>query len=132
MLIGERVDCHGAWQFPQGGLDPGESLEAGLKRELQEELSLLPAHYTVRECHGPYRYSFPPGFTKGGYQGQEQHYFRLRLLVGEEVVNVHTAHPEFRVARWIDPAAFSLAWVPPMKQEVYRRVFADFFGLRIA
>ena len=92
----------------------------------------MPAHYEVRESRGPYRYLFPPGFTKDGFHGQEQHYFRLRLLAGEEVVNVHTAHPEFRTARWIDPANFSLAWLPPKKQEVYRRVFADFLGLRLA
>ncbi len=131
VLIGERTDHPGSWQFPQGGLDPGEPLEVGLPRELCEELSLEPHHYTIGECRGPYRYLFPPGRTKQGYQGQEQHYFRLRLLGPESSVNVHTRHPEFRAVRWIVPAEFSLAWLPEMKHEVYRQVFADFFGLAL-
>ena len=132
VLIGERADRRGSWQFPQGGLDPGESPQAGLPRELREELSLEPWHYRIGECHGPYRYLFPPGRTKHGFHGQEQHYFRLRLLGSESAVNVHTAHPEFRAVRWIEPAGFSLAWLPEMKHDVYRQVFADFFGVRLA
>lgn len=132
VLVGERSDYSGSWQFPQGGLDPGESPEVGLSRELYEELSLEPRHYTVGERRGPYRYLFPPGRTKQGYRGQEQHYFRLRLTGLESAVNIHTAHPEFRAVRWIVPAEFSLAWLPEMKHEVYRRVFADFFGVRIS
>ena len=131
VLIGERSDFPGSWQFPQGGIDPGESPVTALPRELQEELSLAPSHYTVGEHHGPYRYLFPPGRTKQGFHGQEQHWFRLRLLAPESAVNVHTAHPEFRAVRWIVPAEFSLAWLSPMKHDVYRRVFADFFGVEI-
>ena len=132
VLVGERADHAGSWQFPQGGLDPGESLETGLSRELREELLLEPRHYRVGERRGPYRYLFPPGRTKQGYQGQEQHYFRLRLTGPEAAVNVHTAHPEFRAVRWIVPAEFSLAWLPEMKWAVYRQVFADFFGVTLA
>ena len=121
-----------SWQFPQGGLDPGESPEEGLPRELREELSLEPGDYAVEDKRGPYRYLFPPGRTKEGYQGQEQHYFRLRLLAPAAKVNVHTPHPEFQVVRWIEPADFRLAWLPEMKHEVYRQVFRDFFGLEIS
>lgn len=132
ILIGERADCAGSWQFPQGGLDPGESPEAGLIRELREEVSLEPRHYTVEERRGPYRYLFPAGITKRGFNGQEQHYFRLRLRVPESTVDLATEKPEFQAARWIEPAEFSLAWLPGMKHDVYRQVFLDFFGVKIA
>lgn len=132
VFIGERADHPGAWQFVQGGLESGESPEIGLRRELQEELSLEPAHYTVGEQRGPYRYLFPPGRTKAGYSGQEQWYFRVVLLGSESAVDIHTAHPEFRDVRWIDPADFRLAWLPLMKHGVYQEVFRDFFGVRLS
>ncbi len=132
VFIGERADCPGSWQFPQGGLEPGEGSVDGLMRELEEELSLVPDQYAVGEKRGPYRYLFPPGVIKHGYRGQEQHYFRVSMITDGDVVNIHTKHPEFRAVRWIDPAEFSLAWLPPMKHKVYRQVFADFFGLQIS
>ncbi len=131
ILVGERMDRADSWQFPQGGLDPQESPEEGLPRELHEELSLEPGDYAVETKRGPYRYLFPPGRTKQGYRGQEQHYFRLRLLAPASKVSVRTPHPEFRAVRWIEPADFRLAFLPEMKHEVYRQVFRDFFGLEI-
>ena len=131
VLVGERFDTPNSWQFPQGGLEPGETAEAGLRREVREELSLEPADYSVGEKRGPYRYLFPSGYTKKGYRGQEQTYFRLRLLGPESRVNVATPEPEFRAVRWIDPAAYSLASLPEMKRGVYRQVFLDFFALKI-
>ena len=131
VLVGERTDTPDSWQFPQGGLAPGESPEEGLPRELHEELSLEADDYAVETRLGPYRYLFPPGRTKEGFRGQEQHYFRLRLLAPASKVNIHTPHPEFRAVRWIYPAEFRLAWLPAMKHDVYRQVFRDFFRLEI-
>ena len=132
ILVGERVRWRGSWQFPQGGIDGRESPEEGLRRELREEVSLEPGDYSVEARCGPYRYLFPAGWTKKGYDGQEQHYFRLRLLAPASKVNVQTAHPEFRAARWIEPTEYRLAWLPEMKHAVYREVFREFFGLEIA
>ena len=33
-----------AWQFPQGGIKPGESPETAMYRELYEEIGLMPQH----------------------------------------------------------------------------------------
>ncbi len=131
ILICERADHPGSWQFPQGGIDAGETPESALPRELWEELSLEPDHYSVEERRGPYRYDFPPGIVKWGCHGQEQTYFRLRLRGGVGVINHATAHPEFRAVRWIKPAAFPLASLPPMKHAVYQRVLRDFFGVEL-
>ena len=46
-------------------------------------------------------------------------------------IDVATEHPEFRAQRWIMPAQFRIEWLPEMKREVYRAVFADFFGLKM-
>lgn len=131
LLIAERVDTAGAWQFPQGSLEAGETLADALRRELWEEVSLLPEHYSVRERRGPYRYLYGEGRKKKGYHGKEQHYFLVDLLGLPSCVNVATAHPEFRTHGWVAPAAFRLDWLPPMKREVYRAVLRDFFGLQL-
>jgi putative (di)nucleoside polyphosphate hydrolase len=129
VLIGERRDTAGCWQFPQGGLDPGETPVAGLARELREELGIKPDQYAVIDCKGLYRYLFPPGRTKAGYQGQEQTYFLLDWLDGARQIEASTPVPEFRAVRWILPQDFQLAWLPPMKHAVYRQVFQDFFAV---
>lgn len=40
VLAFERADRPGAWQLPQGGLEPGEDWERGVWRELHEETGL--------------------------------------------------------------------------------------------
>lgn len=131
ILICERINPPGSWQFPQGGVDKGETFAEALVREVREELSLEPTDYVMEERRGPYRYEFPAGFTKKRYGGQEQTYFRLRLTTSPDAINVATSHPEFRAVRWIEPARFLLNWLPAMKHEVYRQVLRDFFGAAI-
>jgi putative (di)nucleoside polyphosphate hydrolase len=31
--------------------------------------------------------------------------------------------------RWIEPKEFQIHWVPGFKQNVYRQIFFDFFGI---
>ena len=131
ILIGERVAVAGAWQFPQGGVDAGESHEEAIGRELWEEIGVLPEHYEMREKRGPYYYLFPPGVTKRGHNGKEQWYFLCDFRASDDCVDVNTKHPEFRAWKWIRPEKFSVEWLPEMKHEVYRQVFLDFFGVKL-
>jgi len=131
IFIGERVATPGAWQFPQGGVDDGQSHEEAMRRELWEEIGVKPEHYTLADKRGPYHYLFPAGLTKRGHNGKEQYYFLCEYLASDAEIDVATPHPEFRDWRWIKPEEFSLAWLPEMKVEVYRRVFQDFFGVRL-
>jgi putative (di)nucleoside polyphosphate hydrolase len=129
ILIGERSNVPGAWQFPQGGVKKTETALEALARELQEEVSLAPAHYRVVESKGPYRYVFPPGQSKEGFDGQEQTYFLIEFTGVDSNINVTTDEPEFVRFRWIEPSEFRIEWVPRFKREVYRKVFSDFFGI---
>ena len=131
ILICERYNTAGAWQFPQGGVDEGESLEQALTRELFEEISLKAGDYTVLDRKGPYRYLYGDGRLVRGHHGKVQHYFLARLDAPAARINVETEHPEFRDIRWILPADFKIKWLPEMKHEVYRAVFKDFFGVVI-
>ena len=38
LFIASRSDIEGAWQFPQGGIDEGETPREALYRELEEEI----------------------------------------------------------------------------------------------
>ena len=38
IFIASRTDVENAWQFPQGGIDEGESAKEALYRELEEEI----------------------------------------------------------------------------------------------
>ena len=129
ILICERVNMAGAWQFPQGGVDKGESHEQAFVREMAEELSLKGNDYQVVATKGPYRYTFGNGRKKKGFHGQEQYYSLALLIASEKCINVRTKHQEFRAVRWIVPAEFDLTWLPEFKRDVYRAVLRDFFGV---
>ena len=131
ILVAERLHVPGAWQFPQGGVDEGETHEQALVRELWEEIGVVPDDYQVVLRKGPYRYLFGDGKTKKGYHGKEQHYFLCEFSAPDSRINVATQEPEFRAFMWIQPSHFRLHWLPEMKRPVYRAVFEDFFGVSI-
>jgi len=131
ILICERTDAPGGWQFPQGGIEAGETRLTALEREVLEEISLPRTAYSISSVRGPYRYRFPAGLTKKGFHGQAHHYFLLRLRGPKSLLNVAGPNAEFRSTRWIKPEEFNLAWLPPMKRRAYRRVLQDFFGATV-
>lgn len=128
LLIGQRSDHPSCWQFPQGGVDKGESAREALVREVEEEVGLRAESYRVAEERGPYIYDFPGGPDRRGYLGQCQTYFLCDLSPGTEISLVGTCG-EFLDVRWAAPDEFPLDTVPAMKREVYRRVLRDFFGV---
>ena len=130
ILVCERLGVPDAWQFPQGGIDGMETPEQALTRELREEIGVRPEHFTIVSRHGPYRYEYGNGRIKKGYHGKEQIYFLCDFSGTDAQIKVETEHPEFQAFRWIAPATFQLAWLPVMKQGVYRAVFADVLGLK--
>ena len=133
VLVGERVGLPDSWQFPQGGLDPHESPEEGLPRELHEELSLEPDDYAVETKRGPYRYLVSAGSDETGISRPGTALFPA-AFAGTGVQG-QCPHGPPRVPRGaLDRArrTFRLAWLPEMKHEVYRQVFRDFFGLEIS
>lgn len=128
IFVGERLSIANAWQFPQGGVDAGESHEDAIRRELWEEIGVLAEDYRITKKRGPYYYLFPAGITKKGQNGKEQYYFLCEYVGSDDRIDVAQEHPEFRSWRWIDPSEFQLDWLPEMKREVYRQVFRDFFN----
>jgi len=108
---GKRIRTH-SWQFPQGGIDRGETPEQAMFRELHEEVGLKPDHVQiVARTPDWLRYEVPDRFirreSRGHYRGQKQIWFLLQLLGYDTDLNLRaTDHPEFDAWRWND------YWVP--------------------
>lgn len=134
LLICERSTIPGAWQFPQGGVDDGETVGQALAREVREEVGLSPEHYEIIRHADGYRYLYPPDVRfkkkkKHGFHGQEQTYYLCRLKHDAPPINVDQRPREFSAYRWIAPQEFVLDWLPAFKHEVYRSVMKDFFNI---
>jgi putative (di)nucleoside polyphosphate hydrolase len=133
ILIAERARFKGAWQFPQGGVDDGETMEQALFREVEEEIGVRRDLITIASKRGGYRYAFPKGRLKYGlYGGQEQTYFLCQFHGKDADIDLNTHNREFGRWKWILPHEFDMNWVPRFKQRVYRAVFQDFFEIELA
>ena len=95
-FIAHRLDIKGAWQFPQGGIDEGESPRIALLRELKEEIGTNEVEI-ISECPDWIQYDFPRTMAKKmyvGFAGQIQKYFLVRLK-NDLAINIKTPIPEF-------------------------------------
>jgi putative (di)nucleoside polyphosphate hydrolase len=122
---GKRVGEH-AWQFPQGGINHGESPEQAMYRELWEELGLRPHHVRiVGRTRDWLRYDVPRNWVRrewrSAYRGQKQIWYLLRMVGRDcDVCLRATDHPEFDAWRWSD------YWIPldsviEFKRQVYQQ-----------
>lgn len=129
---GKRIREH-AWQFPQGGIDHGESPEVAMYRELMEEVGLRPEHIEILgRTRDWLRYEVPSNWIKrewrSSYRGQKQIWFLLRLVGQDSDVSLRaTSHPEFDAWRW------SEYWVPledvvEFKRDVYKMALNELAG----
>ena len=102
---GKRIREH-AWQFPQGGINRGESPEQAMFRELHEEVGLLPEHVKILGRTREWlRYDVPKNWVRREwrttYKGQKQIWFLLRLVGRDTDVSLRSSeHPEFDAWRW--------------------------------
>ena len=97
-LLVHKPREHHAWQFPQGGIELGESLEEAGKRELQEELGTSRFQGFFKSKHVLF-YDFPPGYDKEGYKGHKQNYLLVEFM-GEDK-DIHLSAEELDEYRFV-------------------------------
>jgi len=122
-----------AWQFPQGGLQEGESVHEALYRELEEEVGLAKDDVElVTSTRGWLRYRLPKHMLRHDSLplciGQKQKWFLLRLKAPESQINL-SGHvdQEFDHYEWVS-YWYPLDKVVSFKREVYRRALKELVG----
>jgi len=122
-----------SWQFPQGGIDKGESPEEAMYRELYEEVGLKPHDVRILGSTRSWlHYKLPNRMIRHDSQpvciGQKQRWFLLKLVSPESSINLlHTNHPEFDDWRWVS-YWYPVRQVISFKRDVYRKAMKELVG----
>ena len=119
-----------AWQFPQGGIQHGETPEQAMFRELHEEVGLLMDHVQILgRTRDWMRYEVPQGWVRrdarGSYKGQKQIWFLLQLIGRDCDVSLRASgHPEFDAWSWND-YWIEMESVIAFKRDVYAKALHE-------
>src|SRR6056300_574533 len=111
------------WQFPQGGIDAGETNIKEAYRELHEEVGIKKSKYWYH-YDLPVKYRPWPKSLKN-FKGQTQKWFMLKANTELEINLLNEVPQEFVEYKW-STYWHALASVVPFKQNVYRSVLNEF------
>lgn len=125
LFIASRNDIEDAWQFPQGGIDKGETPKEALFRELEEEIGTNEIEI-LSEYPQWLNYDFPGKIAQKMYpfDGQTQKYFLVRLKP-EAQINLKTEIPEFSEYKFVNYKT-ALEQITYFKRPVYKKVLEYF------
>jgi putative (di)nucleoside polyphosphate hydrolase len=127
---GKRSGHENVWQFPQGGVNPYETLEETMYRELQEEVGLSKIDIeilgvTKRWLYYKLPYCFQRHYQKPLCIGQKQKWFLIKLLSDETKIHFdNTDSPEFIGWEWVN-YWYPIDKVVSFKQGVYRKALEE-------
>jgi len=130
VLWARRIGGANAWQFPQGGIDQGETPEQGMYRELYEEVGLQPEQVRiVASTSGWLNYDLPKQFVREHQSplciGQKQKWYLLQLVDADSTISLtSTDTVEFDHWEWVS-YWYPLDQVIDFKRNVYRRALKE-------
>lgn len=100
-------EFEGLWEFPGGKIEPGESHETALKREIQEELGI---DISVKNLLCTTNYDYPSFHLT-------MHCYLCNIASGEIELREHKS------ARWLKPEALNnVEWLPADKDIIEKLV----------
>jgi len=125
----------GSWQFPQGGINEGETALAAMYRELHEEVGLYPQDVEVISATDRWFKYRLPGRVLGQKNinciGQKQKWFLLKLRTSPDCIDLNaTISPEFETFTWVSHWV-AMREVVGFKRRVYAQAL-NFFAPVIA
>ena len=129
VLICKRKNSN-QWQFPQGGIDEGESPMEAAKREIFEEVGIKPSKIKVLgKIKDWVKYEIPKelakkSFKKKGIVGQKQKWFIFKIKTEACISFVNDPDNEFDDFAWVSYWR-PIALIVSFKKEVYRNVLAE-------
>jgi putative (di)nucleoside polyphosphate hydrolase len=131
--VGRRYATTGPhnWQFPQGGVDPGEDVESAALRELYEETGITTDLVEkLGDIPGWVAYDFPREVLgqrkKNRWKGQKQRWFAYRFIGADSCFDLKAVPPqEFDAFKWV-PLEDTPELIIPWKRPVYETVAQGF------
>lgn len=122
------------WQFPQGGLNPGENSENGMWRELAEETTLTKNNFTKQIPYPTWTfYKYPDDFihpARANCIGQAHRWWFLKLKPTTEINLAKATDKEFDDYQWLNFGALLILEKKSFKQSVYQELY-KFFSTKI-
>ena len=124
LLLCKRKNIN-SWQFPQGGIDFGESPLKAARRELYEEVGIKKEDVKlISSTNEWFKYDVPyekrkNHFLKKRFKGQKQKWFLFRMMNDVKIHFENDPDNEFIDYKWV-PYWYPLHAIVEFKKEVYR------------
>lgn len=128
VFLGRRRAQRGfwVWQFPQGGIDAGESPKQAAYRELYEETGIEKSQVSLLGKTEGWLYYDLPKAARKRWRGQRQKWFAMRFTGKSKHIDLTIEQPpEFSTYAWgrLDDAAHLIV---PFKRKVYKHIAREF------
>jgi len=130
LLLCRRKDQK-TWQFPQGGIDSGESPQAAAFRELFEEVGIHKREVkVVKKSDHWFDYDLPEKYQKRSdtmrkFKGQTQKWFMFKANTELNVSLCNDVQQEFVDYKWVS-FWYPLSHIVLFKKDVYQNVLNEF------